>query len=592
MSEQELKLHIPPQSRLKIKKALEKAESITLRAMYFDTSDRQLAKAKVAIRLRQEGTDWVQTLKMAGANSLSRVELNHHRPGPVLDLSLYAGTVAEAVLANLTQPLELRYETDVTRLFKKQRTKKGTVEIAFDTGVVRAGRLELPINEVEFELKSGSIEAMFDLGLRWLNDYQLILDTRSKSHRGDALANMMHKINTTDNEHQLIVEQQETQRFWAERKAVNYTLPKHLNATQALCRLTEECLEQMALNAAYLAEVDTRDVMTVAKPEHVHQLRIGMRRLASNWKLLDGYAHLPDESLRQELKVFLGNFGATRDTDVMLETIMPPLEKAGMPHLELDHYQGRTASELARDVDFQTFLVKLLAWVATAPNTDPIPEKASNEKEDEIVSETTSTAALAEVSPSAESVMLENQQASSTTTDIVSDKEQNNTVSTTNNDDISVLPVPTQTTLDRPFLDIIPLVPSQLNQYSLRKILEKRLNKWNNSIVHHWKKNDRSDIESYHDLRKKIKRMRYGLNVYEGLEGHASLNNYVKKLANAQEVFGQLNDCSTALSYFSSITHKYPEAWFAVGWLSAQISRLKKDSDKVLKELPRKIQFS
>lgn len=155
MSEQELKLHVPQQSRAKVQKALEKAEKISLRAMYFDTSDRQLAKAKVAIRLRQEGDKWVQTLKMAGSHSLSRIELNHHRPGPLLDLSLYAGTEAEPILTQLSKPLELRYETDVIRLFKTQSTHLGKVEIAYDTGIIRAGRLELPLYEVEFELKSG-----------------------------------------------------------------------------------------------------------------------------------------------------------------------------------------------------------------------------------------------------------------------------------------------------------------------------------------------------------------------------------------------------------------------------------------------------
>ncbi len=538
MSEQELKLHVPQQSRDKIKAALSNAESITLRAMYFDTTDRQLAKAKAAIRLRQEGEDWVQTLKMAGSHSLSRIELNHHRPGPVLDLSLYAGTEAEPLLTKLTKPLELRYETDVTRLFKKQRTRKGTVEIAFDTGVVRAGRFELPIHEVEFELVSGSAEAIFDLGLRWLNDYQLILDMRTKAHRGDALANMATKINEADETTQLMVESQETSRFWAERKAQSYSLFKQLSATQALCRLTEECVEQISLNAAYLAEVDTAGVMTVAKPEHVHQLRIGMRRLVSNWKLLGKHAHLPDETLREQLKTFLADFGATRDTDVMLATILPLLSKAGMPAIEIDHYQGRSATDIARTPAFQTLLVQLLAWIATAPTQDPVSEEIAPEE---------------------------------------------------NNPSVEDMPIASElATTDE--LNIIPLIPSAPVP-SLRKILEKRLSKWNKEIVTHWKHHDKNDIEAYHDVRKKIKRMRYGLNVYEALEPQANLNNYIKRLAKAQEVFGELNDYASALDYFEGLTATHPQAWFAVGWLSAQLKRLKRDTDVALKALPSKIDY-
>lgn len=134
---------------------------IRLHAMYFDTPGRELARARIAIRLRQEGRDWVQTLKMPGANAISRVEINHPRPGPVLDLSVYAGTEAQAALTAIKGELGLRYETDVQRLFCKVRGRHGTVELAYDTGVLRAGALELPISELEFELVSGRPAAIF-----------------------------------------------------------------------------------------------------------------------------------------------------------------------------------------------------------------------------------------------------------------------------------------------------------------------------------------------------------------------------------------------------------------------------------------------
>ncbi len=85
--------------------------------------------------------------------------------------------------------------------------------------------------------------------------------------------------------------------------------------------------------------------------------------------------------------------------------------------------------------------------------------------------------------------------------------------------------------------------------------------------------------------------MRYGLNVYEALEPQANLNNYIKRLAKAQETFGELNDYASALEYFSKLTPTHPEAWFAVGWLSAQLKRLKQDADVTLKALPHKIDF-
>ncbi len=664
MSEQELKLNVPAHAQDAIAALMRKnrAESIVLRALYFDTADRQLAKADVALRLRLEGNDWVQTLKMAGGNSLTRIELNHSRPSPVLDLSLYAGTAAEPFLTALTKPLELRYETDVVRLQRKQRTRKGTVEIAYDIGCVRAGNLELPISEVEFELKSGDISALFELSQRWLKQYRLLLDVRTKSHRGDALANMYAKISRSHKNAQAKIEEQETNRFWAERKAKPYFLPKQSSATQALCLVTEECFEQMALNAAYLAEVDTAGVLNVARPEHVHQLRIGMRRLISNWRLFSKLAHLPPADVQAEIRVHLGRFGATRDTDVMLATIVPPLEAAGMPHFEVEHYQGETATEIARDPAFQSWLIRLLEWVVTTPRNDPPKESDEAKDSAEESKDSTQEAApastpeatpenpadLASSSSSAEiadankvfvlptSSLSSETEVSSASASIDGKPEvpasQDN--ESQGSEAKAELSQPTQTTAslnlsstpasvfspvrslsaqastpaaslsqtmdeqaDEAFADalndweIIPLVPSNQNRPVLRKLLETRLNKWNRGIVNHWRTNDKSDIEAYHDLRKKIKRIRYGLNVYEALEAHANITAYVKRLAQAQEVFGQLNDFSTALTYFESITEEHPEAWFAVGWLSAKLEAHKVFCDHALSLMPKRIRF-
>src|SRR5690606_40792452 len=94
------------------------------------------------------------TRNRPGAGANARAEVNHPRPGPVLDLSAYGGTEVEAPLAAIKGELGLRYETDVQRLVRKVRSRQGTVELAYDTGILRAGALELPISELEFELVS------------------------------------------------------------------------------------------------------------------------------------------------------------------------------------------------------------------------------------------------------------------------------------------------------------------------------------------------------------------------------------------------------------------------------------------------------
>ncbi|WP_025373956.1 CYTH and CHAD domain-containing protein [Advenella mimigardefordensis] len=574
MSEQELKLHVPASAAAQVEKALKKAkcETISLRAMYFDTADRELAKSKIAIRLRLEGENWVQTLKMPGSNALTKLELNHNRPSPVLDLSLYAGTPAEAALLKLAKPLELRYETNVTRVFRRQRTRKGTIEIAYDTGVIRAAELELPISEVEFELVSGSAEAIFEIGKKWLSQYKLILDLRSKSQRGDALAQSAANIRLTESAGaKNVVRNDEVLRFWAPRKARAYEIDKQDSATQALISVTTECLEQICANTGALAEIDTLGVVSVGRPEHVHQLRIGMRRLTSNWKLFTGLAWLPAQDVRDELRVHLGRFGATRDLEVMLATVVPVLTDAGMPAMQFGtHAEGATPHDIAKDPTYQQWLLRLLEWTVLTPTNDPVPAVSDNT--DQAPLDVADDEPQTDVTPKAS-----DETAAATAS--ASEQTAAALTSATGSAPAQIEPI------------IIPLTPLPQARPVLRRLLEQRLNKWNRQIVRHWKTEDKSDIEAYHDLRKRIKRMRYALNVYEGLRPNCNLTGYVKKLAAAQEVFGHLNDMSTALTFFSAHTQTHPAAWFAVGWLTATIETLKLQADEVLTHIPGKIRY-
>ncbi|XOT95272.1 CYTH domain-containing protein, partial [Alcaligenes pakistanensis] len=86
MLEQELKFFVPESARPGLLTAFDvvRTGSITLNAIYFDTPERDLARAGIALRLRKEGEQWVQTVKLRGPDTLSRIEINHPRPGPEL----------------------------------------------------------------------------------------------------------------------------------------------------------------------------------------------------------------------------------------------------------------------------------------------------------------------------------------------------------------------------------------------------------------------------------------------------------------------------------------------------------------------------
>ncbi len=541
MAEQELKLHVPKEARAGVEKDLLRGRvtRVHLQAFYFDTPKRDLVRARIALRLRREGEQWVQTLKMPGENSLSRIEINHDRPTPDLDLSVYATEPFAAVLAKHAETLSICYETDVQRIFRQTRTELGVLEIAFDTGLLRAGALELPISEVEFELKRGALAAVFALGKKWQQAHGLILDVRSKSERGDRLASLNAELRTIDEQ---TAERQEPSRrsaiaqFWGARTAENITLHPKIQAHSALAAVSAECLDQIIRNTAILAEVDTAGIYQASGAEHVHQLRVGIRRLRSAWSFFNGIAALPSEQLRTDIKMHFSKLGGTRDDDVLKETLLPVLSAAGQPPLILDDGLAPPDTEnVALSRSFQTWLLDMLAWTVlpAAPLAPPLPNPAPV------------GVAPAEVEASTEAALAFN-------TDL-------KTVAGTH--------------IQAPL--------------ALKDALIKKLKKWHRRLLQDGLLFDQLDIEPRHALRKLGKKLRYALQFTESLLPTARLKAYRKQLATVQDILGEMNDLAVARDRFILLRDTQPSAWFACGWITSRLDALTQDACAAFKQLSR-----
>jgi inorganic triphosphatase YgiF len=203
MQEIELKFQVPAEARDRLTDALREARSDTtrLRARYFDTADRLLARSAFALRLRQEGEDWVQTLKGRGDGLMTRLE--HNAPlgpdaaseGPGWSLDRHADTPAgEALIALLADAgrtpgdLALQFSTDITRTHARVQAEGAVVELALDVGLIEGGGQSLPVWEIEFELVEGAPLGLLNLAALWTEAFGLWLDGRSKAERGDRLA--------------------------------------------------------------------------------------------------------------------------------------------------------------------------------------------------------------------------------------------------------------------------------------------------------------------------------------------------------------------------------------------------------------------
>jgi inorganic triphosphatase YgiF len=351
MIERELKLLVPPHRQAAVKKELRrlKAVPITLHACYFDTETRELAQEKTALRLRLEGDQWVQTVKMPGGDELSRIELNHPRPDASLDLDVYKRTPVAAAFKKLQHPLVQRYETQVERLVLEKEARGGVVELAYDTGVIKAGTLELPLCELELELLSGDAREMMAMGERWLTKHQLVVDLRSKAERGDNLANGSEAMKP--------------------RHAGAIDLDPELGMDAAYIACATDCVNQIVRNATLLGTIDVHEENAALFVGYVHQLRVGIRRLRSCWKFFGKWLALDIAELGDELREYFGRLGQARDADVLRTDIEPRLVRAGMPALTTPEPADNDlpcARTLAASPAFQSTLLRLLGHLLMA----------------------------------------------------------------------------------------------------------------------------------------------------------------------------------------------------------------------------------
>lgn len=277
-----------------------------LEAVYYDTPSRLLSRQGIAYRVRREGRRWVQTLK-GGGSEFSGLHLRFEAESPLtggepmpqrLPRTRHTAALRKALSVEALEPV---MRTQIRRTLHRLAPARGVrIEIACDRGSIRAGNRRESVNELELELKSGPVEALFDLAARLVAGHGLTLEHRSKAARGFALADA------------------EVQR------PVKAAAP-HIDAAMdaaALCR---------AVIAAPLAQVQANSdgVLRHEDPEFLHQMRVGLRRLRC---ALDLFAPLLGEALRRESIALRGigsGLGEARDWDVLIGEILPRVVERG-----------------------------------------------------------------------------------------------------------------------------------------------------------------------------------------------------------------------------------------------------------------------
>lgn len=323
MQEIEFKFQVPVKKRKALQKAfsLLKAEPIHLAAQYFDTAEQTLAKHCIAIRRRQENDEWKQTFKAVNnAKALSRFELEFDiAPPETTTLDLHSYDAYPAVYKQLKRALglplptlKLIFETNIQRLRVLQDVGNSTVEIALDIGKIFKEQSSVDIFEIEFELKQGSIEDLIAFIRPWIQKYQLLLDTHSKSDYG-----------------LLAVRQQS---YFPAQYQTSLALDRSSSEVEALQSIVANCLQHLLPNFSSIARQQHSS-------EHVHQTRVAIRRLRSALKSFAAWSDAIQPHWKTELTTIFQALGGTRDIDALNEDLLPQLIEAGYP---LDHLAPST----------------------------------------------------------------------------------------------------------------------------------------------------------------------------------------------------------------------------------------------------------
>ena len=327
--ETELKLQLAPAhvGRLRRSPVLSKAvcTEVNIHNIYFDTKDRLLHRHRMALRVRQIGRRWLQTLKTSPKTSgtmSSRGEWE--TPARVVrgqgrvDLARLAESPLPELLAKEKRQTELEpvFRTSVRRA--QWIVQRGTpvVEVALDVGEIGAevdGQvLHEPICELELELKQASGEgaaaALIDLALELLDvggksPPSLTPVALSKAERGYQLA---------------------AQRPIPVVKASAKTFVEDVTIRST----TASALRAVLARGLAVLTANIEGLLRYDNPEYVHQARVALRRARSAIRLFDREQHDVPRSLSDELRWFARALGDARDWDVLVDETLPSLTDA------------------------------------------------------------------------------------------------------------------------------------------------------------------------------------------------------------------------------------------------------------------------
>ena len=149
----------------------------------------------MALRLRHIGKKWIQSIKGGGDAALGlhqRHEWESMVPAGQPDFTQISDPALTRLFdnINLRGPLRTLFTTDFKRSKRMLRLDGSEIEFSLDQGIIFTTPADSTreICEIELELKSGNVQALYQFALDILHTIPFRLESASKAERGYRLA--------------------------------------------------------------------------------------------------------------------------------------------------------------------------------------------------------------------------------------------------------------------------------------------------------------------------------------------------------------------------------------------------------------------
>jgi inorganic triphosphatase YgiF len=158
-----------------------------MHTIYYDTPSGRLSARRYTLRRRMENSDSICALKTPDEDGRREWEVKCDRIEDAIDLLCKLGA-PEALRSLTDEGLVALCGAKFTRIARTVSLPDCTVELALDRGCLTGGGREVPLCEVEVELKSGTPQAAAAYAARLAVLYGLQPEKGSKFRRALALA--------------------------------------------------------------------------------------------------------------------------------------------------------------------------------------------------------------------------------------------------------------------------------------------------------------------------------------------------------------------------------------------------------------------